>query len=298
MGLIALFVLAIAAVYGFTLLARGPSQVGLEVLELPSTKTAGRSAAPEGSRLKALTLNIAHGRRDRAHQALLGRETVEAHLRDIARMLIREAPDIAALQESDGPSLWSGKFSHVEFLAREAGYPFVVRGDHVKGPMLRYGTALMSRYPLTEAKSITFEPSPPTFAKGFVVATAEGVTEPGRKVDIVSVHLDFSRREVRERQVKTMLRELAGREVPAIIMGDFNCEWSGNDPLQLLAEGLDLRTYRPSAEGLDTFPALRKRLDWILVSPVLGFVTYRVVPDVLSDHQAVVAELQFREEGR
>ncbi|NNK32083.1 MAG: hypothetical protein HKP02_03105, partial [Xanthomonadales bacterium] len=33
------------------------------------------------------------------------------------------------------------------------------------------------------------------------------------------------------------------------------------------------------------------RLDWILVSPGLEFLNYYVVPDVVSDHYAVAADI-------
>jgi len=81
-------------------------------------------------------------------------------------------------------------------------------------------------------------------------------------------------------------------------MGDFNCEWPGEDkPIRVLAEELDLAAYEPSAPDMYTFPKLDKRLDWILVSPELKFVEYETIPDHLSDHRGVVAVLAVGHEG-
>ena len=54
-----------------------------------------------------------------------------------------------------------------------------------------------------------------------------------------------------------------------------------------------LRAFEPHAEGLETFHLLGKRLDWILISPELEFISYDVLPDVLSDHRAVMSEITW-----
>jgi len=202
-----------------------------------------------------------------------------------------------ALQEADGPSIWSGRFDHVEHLAGNAGFSHHCRGEHVKGMKLSYGTALLSRLALDDCRSVTFAPSPPTLSKGFVVGTIQWPGRPGLQVDCVSVHLDFSRKSVRRKQVRKMITELAERENPLIIMGDFNCEWTGKDrSLRTLAKELDLVAYKPTAEDMPTFPKLKKRLDWLLVSPELEFVEYRTVPDAVSDHRGVVAVLRIADQ--
>ena len=81
-------------------------------------------------------------------------------------------------------------------------------------------------------------------------------------------------------------------------MGDFNCEWAGKEPtLRTLAQKLGLRSYRPEAGDMMTFPSLNKRLDWILISPELEFVTYEALADVVSDHRGVVASLRMSDAG-
>jgi hypothetical protein len=47
---------------------------------------------------------------------------------------------------------------------------------------------------------------------------------------------------------------------------------------------------------LSTYGDKGARLDWILISPDLQFSKYVVVPDVISDHYAVAAEIMLAEQ--
>ena len=243
--------------------------------------------------LPVMTLNIAHGRRDGPNQALLKREIIESNLDGIAEVLLREKPDLVALQEADGPSLWSGRFDHVAYLAKEARFPHSFRGEHVKGWNTSYGTAILSRMPLGECSSMTFAPSPPTFSKGFVVATINWPGSTETRVTVVSVHLDFSRSSVRRRQIEEMITALAEKPRPLVVMGDFNCQWSGEEAtLRLLVKRLGLAAYEPTAGNMETFPSHDTRLDWILISPELEFDSYKTLTDTLSDHRGVITRLK------
>jgi len=231
-----------------------------------------------------MTLNVAHGRGTALHQTGLQAAEFEANLEALARMLRRERPDVVALQEADGPSFWSGGFDHVGRLAALAGYPHRFRGRHVAAPQPSYGTALLATRPLANPVSHRFAPSLPTPLKGFVVATVGDV-------DVVSVHLDFLREGVRRSQVAELVAALRSRDRPLILLGDFNTEWGAT--LRHLADALGLHAFAPEADDRDTFQD--RRLDWILISRELEFVRHAVVPDVLSDHRAVVADIRRTE---
>jgi len=273
------------------LATRGPASTRLDVQRLGWCSA--RGAEPRDT-LTVMTLNLAHGRRDGFHQALQRRERIEQNLSEVAAELARVDPDVVALQEADGPSIWSGSFDHVRYLASTARFGNFVRGEHVKGLKLAYGTALLAQLPLDDAQSVTFAPSPPTFSKGFVVSTVGWPGRPDVVLDVVSVHLDFARRSVREAQVDALAGVLDRRGRPAIVMGDFNCELAAkNSPLQKLVDARRLTAYQPDAKGFATFPSFGSRLDWILVSRGLDFAGYRTLPATLSDHLGVVAELKL-----
>ena len=256
--------------------------------------TPARAADAPQPTLRVMTLNVAHGRGNGRHQLLTRKKTHRAKLDDVAAVLARERPDVAALQEADGPSVWSGRFDHVAHLATAAQFARSVRGEHVSGMKLSYGTALLSMLPLEKPLSVTFAPSPPTPSKGFVVATVAWPGNPEVEVDVVSVHLDFARKKVRRRQVAGMVEALAGRGRPLIVMGDLNCQWADEDsPLRTLAEKLKLTAYKPEAKDMQTFPKLKRRLDWILISSELEFARHEIVPDRVSDHLGIVCDIRL-----
>ena len=248
--------------------------------------------------LKILTLNIAHGRNQAANQLLRGKDEIEKNLVAIAEVLKKTDADIVALQEADGPSGWSGNFDHIEFLARESGYPWYYRANHAESWLFSYGTAVLSRLPVAETLQHTFDPSPPTLNKGFLLNRVNwieaGPTAGTQPVDIVSVHLDFSRKRVRDAQIAEMTEVLARRDRPMIILGDFNSEWFAEESvIKSLAQQARMSVYRPEAKDMPTYKN-RYRYDWILISEELTFISYQVLPDLISDHQAVLAEVRLK----
>jgi endonuclease/exonuclease/phosphatase family metal-dependent hydrolase len=282
-----------------TLGTRGPAQRSLSVRSrvAPAHRADLRGTASPLQHLdtlRVMTLNLAHGRSDGRHQLLQRPASIRRNLAAVSAVLQRERPHVVALQEADGPSFWSGGFDHVDFLMHDAHFAEAVRGEHVRGPRVRYGTAVLSQLPLGAPLSVTFAPSPPTLSKGFVLATLAWPGQPDLQIDVVSVHLDFLRPSVRRSQVRELVHWLAGRQRPRIIMGDFNCTFRHTDsPLAYLARALDLHAFRPQADDLETFPQRGERLDWILASHQLQFQSYETLDDAVSDHRAVVAEIRW-----
>jgi endonuclease/exonuclease/phosphatase family metal-dependent hydrolase len=276
--------------------------------DLPSGATGRHVAAQRGESptggtphqgsLKVVSLNLAHGRGNALNQLLLDRDDFEANLGRVAEWLVALDADVVALQEADGPSRWSGGFDHVAALAQAAAYPWYERAGHAQSWLFDYGTALLSRLPFEAVLNHTFAPSPPTLNKGLLLGQiawrAPGGGQP-RRVDILSVHLDFSRQKTRRRQIEEVGTLLAGRANPSIILGDFNSDWfSEASTVRVLAERAGLQVYAPDARDLGTYKDGGKRLDWILISEEFEFLDYRVPAERLSDHRAVYAEIGFR----
>jgi len=250
------------------------------------------SAVAGTSNLKVMTLNIAHSRSDGFHQLLQNSDTATKNLDAIMAVLLAQDPDVVALQEADGPSFWNGGFDHVGYLAKFDSLSNYVRGEHVRGPNLSYGTALISDLALREPLSVVFSPGLSPLTKGFLVSTIAWPGMPFIEVDVVSVHLDPFSPAVRSKQAMEMIRALRQRHRPVILMGDFNTDWQGEQSaLRLITAELGLKSYQPDNPELQTFPPLGKRFDWILISEQFEFVSYAVLPDVVSDHQGVVARL-------
>ncbi|MGB5678469.1 MAG: endonuclease/exonuclease/phosphatase family protein, partial [Gammaproteobacteria bacterium] len=175
--------------------------------------------------LRVATLNLAHGRKDNFNQVFVGKKSHKKYLNDIADVLKQYNPHVVALQEADAASRWSGSFDHVAYLASGAEYPWRTHVSNAESWLFSYGTALLSGVPFIETVKHTFESSPPTLDKGLVLAQIEwesGDKDQTRKIDIVSVHLDFSRQSVRDKQITELTELLSARNNPTIIMGDFN----------------------------------------------------------------------------
>ena len=244
-----------------------------------------------------LTLNMAHGRKDRLNQIFLSSDTIRKNLDNIADRLLQLDADVVALQEADGPSFWSGNFDHVGYLAQAAGYPMSVRSDHVESWLINFGTGILSRVAFKEVISHDFPRSPPTLRKGFTLAQIDWQPDESKSpiaIDVLSVHLDFSRKKVREQQIKDMLRIMKKRNNPVIILGDFNSEWpSSESVIRKLAECGGSKVYKPDATDLGTYKSGKYRLDWVLLSDDLEFKRYEVLKDVLSDHQSIVVEVAY-----
>ena len=249
--------------------------------------------------LKLLSLNVAHGRKEAINQIFVSKQQIQQNLTEIANVIVKQDADVVALQEADGPSRWSGSFDHVEFIAKQASYPWYYRAVNAHSWLYNYGTAILSRWPVSETLAYNFKPSPPTVNKGFLLTRMKWKPDPATdkeiNIDIVSVHLDFSRQKVREKQIAEMRELLSKRNNPLIILGDFNSEWfSEKSVVKRLAEKGELKVYKPRADNLPTYINSGSRLDWILISSEMEFVSYNVLPDRLSDHLMVVAEIQLR----
>jgi endonuclease/exonuclease/phosphatase family metal-dependent hydrolase len=280
----------------FIVLGTGPALV---VAQEHAEEATPRPVIATGD-ISIMTLNIAHGRNQALNQMLLGRERTRENLIEIARLLEQSGADVVALQEADGPSRWSGNFDHVKLLAERSGFPWYVRGSHASSWLYDYGVAILSRIPFVESLHHTFQPSPPTINKGFSLGHIhwkpdESFQEPV-DLDIVAVHLDFSRRSIREQQVAEMSEVLSERDNPMIIVGDFNSEWSKESSvIRKIAEEWELKAWMPEDDSLATFKG-GTRIDWILVTKGLEIIDHQVLPDAVSDHFAVTARIRWAAE--
>ncbi len=250
--------------------------------------------------LRLFTFNIAHGRRRVPHQALVPQLRVRQTLDEVGRLIKCLDAEVVALQEADGPSAWSGNFDHVAAVVEASHLEAHFRGEHnpfgVGRHTLSSGTALLTRWPLDDARSHRFASSW-RCTKGFVAAQLSVPRWDHLEIDLVSVHLDFLLPDVRRRQIRAMVDALEGRPAdrPLVVLGDLNCCFKQERAsLDLLMRRLGLHTFEPE-QPTATYPTYlpRRRLDWIFASRHLRFVAQHRVPVKLSDHLGVVADLEL-----
>lgn len=250
-----------------------------------------KEAFDEQEELTLLTINMAHGRGDGRNQIFQSNKIIQVNVQAIGELIKRENADLVALQEADGPSWWSGSFSHVEEVAKLSNMHFVLQGKHVNGLGLQYGASVIGKLKVTEAFSQTFDKSIPTFSKGFVLAKCEWK---GLVFDVVSLHLDFASSFVRKKQLKLLTKTLERRGNPMIIMGDFNTDMS-KKLLSKLMKDLKLHTWKPNDAEIVTFPFLGgSRIDWVLLSSEFEIIKYSVLENVVSDHKVIKMTVKIK----
>jgi len=250
------------------------------------------------SGVRLMTLNIAHARGQGISQILQSADHARSNLLGIAEIIIREQPDIIAFQEIDSNSIWNGRFNHGQFLADKTQYDNWFLGSHQLSGFLDYGTGLMSKFTLTESRSISFQKPFARPKKGFVLSTVDWPEVENMKVDLVSVHLDFLSHAERRQEMNTLRVALEGRHNLRIIMGDFNMEYKEKHALlPNLASVLDLHVWNPLGDELVTFPKMGTRLDWVLVSREFRILSHEVLDDPVSDHQPVIVEITVLQEN-
>lgn len=244
--------------------------------------------------VRFLTLNIAHGRSNGFHQLLQKNTRLSDNLDEIAGLVSAEKIDVVAVQEADFEAVWSGELDQVDRIAQGAELNYSVHGRHVAQWRLIYGTAILSRFTLTDPLSVVFNASS-VGRKGFVVSTLAWPTQPDLKVDVVSLHLDALSRQVRLRQIIELVGILQRRKRPLILMGDFNLSLRRDRVAErLLCKGLGLRGERLTERVMPTYPRMQRRLDYVLISAEFTFQSYRTLNVSLSDHLPIIADVALK----
>jgi endonuclease/exonuclease/phosphatase family metal-dependent hydrolase len=261
--------------------------------------------------------NIAHGRGGRLSTKSWegGDRATKIHrVKQIGRILKDAQIDIVVLNEVDFSSFWSGHFDQARVIAQEAGYSYFAEQRNVDIAIpfcsIRFGNAILSRYPISEAKFIKF-PNPSRIQELFGGDTKYGLLctidlPGGDSIRVFAVHLTVHSEALRAECARIILRIQAESDIPLIAMGDFNStpigypdsrsDKSGNNAIDLLFKSSLFATIPmgipPNSKDF-TFPSEKPSLviDWIFVSSPWKITEKEVLSSELSDHLPVVARL-------
>ncbi|MBI3885601.1 MAG: endonuclease/exonuclease/phosphatase family protein [Opitutae bacterium] len=256
-------------------------------------------------RLRLLTYNIAHGRGLTLHQSLRRESAIRAQLLKIGRLITRLDVDIAALQEVDENSSWSGSFDHLACLAENAGMPHVAFGitnRRVGRYHLNYGNAVLSRFPITNVESHSFGPRK-VGEKGFMYCELE---LPQGRLPLLNLHLNHRSRAQRLKQAGRVMEFLdSHRRLRAarccalpLLCGDMNNPAHQPDATATLLGYLEQHadyTLLPKGAKAHTFPSVwpQRALDYIYLPAGCAKPEAQVVRSMLSDHRPVLAEFSL-----
>lgn len=251
-------------------------------------------------RLRVLTFNIAHGRGLTPIQGFTSARKIRVNLRRIAKLIERLKPDVVALQEIDERSRWAGNFDHLDYLRLHAGYRHAVFGINNRRVgliNLSYGNAVLSRFPILSAETVVFGQRR-VGEKGFVYVELDVA---GECVPLVNLHLHFSSRAQRLRQLDLLLAWLREKDrthgahwkMPPVVCGDFNTSSAGSDATaSLLSHLSDYGEYALHPQSGYTFPSPlpRRTLDFIFLPPGCGDARCEIIRSFASDHRPVLVD--------
>lgn len=214
--------------------------------------------APQAEHLpiNVMTYNIHHGNPP-------SREEGYIDLNTIAQTIRKTGAHLVALQELDSVTLRSGKTFQLKVLADMLGMHYYY-GKAIPYQGGGYGVGILSKYPITEARTIVL-PKVEGFEGEDRVLALGKVTLPGDKdVYFGSTHFDVSLEQNRLLQATEIVDVAAELDAPVIIGGDFNSTDDKAPMVKLFSHFEDASTAKEP-----TIPVLKptRRIDYILFAP-------------------------------
>ncbi len=225
------------------------------------------------------------------------------HLDEVVRFLQSADADIVALQEV--VEIETGNTA--EIIAKELGYEYT-HGIHMHLPRkflpnhaeqegtLKFGTALLSKYPIVKSESFDLSP------EASRIATRATMLIDGRMIHVVSLHLKHSHYQqplaIQDIQVKNLLSTLSTEHT--IVMGDFNAV-PESSVIQKMCESL----IQTDAVNTPTWPLYTEgcscaegsepkyKIDYIFITKDMQVVSSETGSTKASDHAPISATVEI-----
>ncbi len=288
-------------------------------VERPENEPEPPSRAPES--LRVVTYNLSHGRGSGAETQSGGRAdaaVIRDRLERVGEQFGTMGLDLIALQGVDFESWRSGGMDQAAVVAAAAGFPYVVRQRNMdKGiPFFRrvaHGNALLSRFPILEAKRVEFPPfsnwekARAGNPDGLLATVRIGAD---RDVRVLVTALDARSEEIRVRAAGEIVSLQRSSRMPMLVMGTLNSTppgfpmsetpSSGQNAIELLESfgGFQRRPARGQATWHDfTHPVQgpRRIIDWALPDRSWTVQQHQVLRDIQeSEHFPVMGTFRLR----
>lgn len=250
----------------------------------PAPAPAPAPTTPEAPAVEVMSFNIAHGR---------GLDGV-VDLERTAQVIEASGADIVGLQEVDQVfSTRSGLVDQPAWLAERLGM-HVVFGGNLASTTGRYGTAILSRYPIVEAVNHAL-PNHGHEQRGAQEVVLDAA---GTRLRVINTHLTNSRVEAEQRaQIAALVDIVSDSTTPTFVLGDLNTVVATGllDPLlDVTVDTVTGPTGQRKATAL-TYPAADPlvQLDYVLVGPGLTPLSGKAVSTAASDHLPLLAEVSL-----
>ncbi|MGH2582328.1 MAG: endonuclease/exonuclease/phosphatase family protein, partial [Anaerolineales bacterium] len=264
-----------------------PAFLGLFLLVFPLAEATNWSVreispAPTGTRsVRIINYNM--------HDAVNteGRVDPEA----LAQVIEASGADVIGLQEvSRGWLIWGG-MDMLSWLSQRLGM------EYVWGPTAdpQWGLAVFSRYPIVRSEIIPLPPDNIQLLRGHILAE---IDVDGQILTVIDTH--FSEKDeqtlIREKQSSAILS--TWNNTPAtVIMGDMNAEPDTQAIRLYLDAGLIDISREIGQQPTYTYYAANPdhQIDYIFVTPDLGYSDFEIPQTTASDHLPLVATITLSE---
>jgi endonuclease/exonuclease/phosphatase family metal-dependent hydrolase len=226
----------------------------------------------------------------------------DGHVRvgTIADELAAWHPDIVLLQEVDRGRAWSGHIDMPAVIASRLDMTWAFGANVVRSPTNQYGTAVLSRFPITSSAN-THLPAPAgTQQRGLLHAVLD---VDGAELSVYDTHLENTSRPARDEQIRAIMPVLRADPRPKLFGGDLNSAPASTVVTSARSLLTDTWAVVGSGDGL-TAPAghPRVRIDYLLYGNGEGSTfaprTIERLHSAVSDHYAVRAEYQLTTIGK
>lgn len=252
--------------------------------------------------IRFMTYNIQHG-----HIHLSKQSGDEIDLTKVGSVIRNASADIIGLNEvrgngADGYTARASDYTaQAEFLANYLGFHCYFGRSCYIGRSNPYGNAILSRYPIIEARVIpipdladprdmrNYEP------RSITRCVVEIPADENSKLNIAVYisHFGLHEREA-EVAVSTIKGILKDEELPFVLMGDFNLTPESTFMEYFYNELTPTDELMPENERC-TFPsdAPDSKIDYIFTSTDVKPVSANVIRAIASDHCPIVADIEF-----
>ncbi|WP_230981479.1 endonuclease/exonuclease/phosphatase family protein [Echinicola salinicaeni] len=219
-------------------------------------------------------------------------------LEAVAKVIKESNADIVGLQEVDVYTERSGSDLHMaEKLGELAGYDYYYFSKGIDYKEGEYGTAILSKYPLSNEKTIKLPKEEGTEQRTLSLVTVSLTEE--SKIYFGNTHMDFTSESNGLAQAKFITKyfdESTDNEIPAIVVGDFNAVPSS--PAILHFDRYFERTCKSGCANTASTNNPRKIIDYIIYKNTKDFEveSHEVINETYaSDHFPVLAKLILKE---
>ena len=254
--------------------------------------------------VRVATYNIAHGRGPKLGESNWSgnKEEKKSRLVEIGKYLKNENFDLVVLNEVDFSASWSGNLDQARIIAEAGEFPYFVRQINydlfLPGFSLQFGNALLSRFPIKNAKREKLPALRPVehWFYGNHDALRADIALGPIDISIWGLHLEVRDEQARIQAVEHILKNIKEQ---TILVGDLNSRPSSKNrqtAYDMLLASNRFDSFPRARSKKNTFPTERPErvLDWILFPNNWMMAKGNVWQVDYSDHLPVSAELEIR----